>query len=414
MKVLYAGSVITHYSHPLLEKVVEKGCELILLIPFKEDGNVGKGVKKVNDTLLKSYKVYYNKTRKKWYGKAAFADLKTYLLQEKPDILMMVWPYFLQLFFDRSIFRILKKQNIKLVIKEIPFQVPPFGDLNYFKENPAYNEDMKLLSTGFSFILRSLSLMYIRRYIYRRTDVALCHTSLAQNILPTYGIDKEAIFCGNTTDTESLFAAREHVLRKQRLLKEKQRILHIGRLVKWKRVDLLIEAFSDVVKRNPDSELVIIGDGPEKEALIKYVEKLELSQKIIFTGAIHDAIELGQYMYESSVYVLAGMGGLSINDAMCFSLPVICSVCDGTEIDLVLDGKNGLYFKQGDINSLIEKIEYILSNPYEAKKMGELSYEIMKNQINLDTISDKYIEAFKYAIREQKNNFHTYQNNDEK
>ena len=64
-------------------------------------------------------------------------------------------------------------------------------------------------------------------------------------------------------------------------------------------------------------------------------------------------------MNESTVYVLAGMGGLSINDAMCFSLFVICLVCDGTEKDLVADGVNGYFFKEGDANDLVDKISLI-------------------------------------------------------
>lgn len=48
-----------------------------------------------------------------------------------------------------------------------------------------------------------------------------------------------------------------------------KRALHIGRLVKWKRVDLLIDAFPKVIANHPDAELVIVGDGPELDNLKK-------------------------------------------------------------------------------------------------------------------------------------------------
>lgn len=71
-----------------------------------------------------------------------------------------------------------------------------------------------------------------------------------------------------------------------------------------------------------------------------------MTDSIRFIGAVYDPEKLGAYMNESTVYVLAGMGGLSINDAMTYGMPVLCSVCDGTERDLVIDGKNGFFSKR--------------------------------------------------------------------
>ena len=103
-------------------------------------------------------------------------------------------------------------------------------------------------------------------------------------------------------------------------------------------------------------------------------------------------------MYESSVYVLAGMGGLSINDAMGYSLPIICSVCDGTEKDLVTDGVNGYFFKEKNAVDLADKIVSVLSDPEKAKQMGEASYRVIREKINLETVSQRYMDAFNYVM----------------
>ena len=92
------------------------------------------------------------------------------------------------------------------------------------------------------------------------------------------------------------------------------------------------------------------------------------------------------------------MGGLSINDAMTFSLPVICSVCDGTERDLVYDGVNGFFFRENDAVDLSEKIIALFNDPGLRKKMGEHSFEIIKNKVNLDTVSDRYVNAYKTIL----------------
>ena len=130
---------------------------------------------------------------------------------------------------------------------------------------------------------------------------------------------------------------------------------------------------------------------------------LGLSDKILFTGAIYDPMELGQYMRGASLYVLAGMGGLSINDAMCFSLPIICSVCDGTERDLVRDGVNGFFFKENDVVDLSQKMYLILSNPPMAEEMGKKSLQIIMERANIDTFTKMYRSALDYAMQADAN-----------
>lgn len=398
MKVLYANPMIAAYTHPVLERIVSRGCELVMLLPQNDDKTVGAGVKRA-EAKKTSYRICYSRSKTKWYGKPALIDLKCILSEEKPDILMIGWPYFLHLFFDRSILNLMKKNKIRLIIQEIPFQTPPFGKLGYFKKHPVYNENMELQSHGLSFYLRAMLTMWMRRYIYKKADATVNYASCAYDILPSYGVKREDIFVRyNTSDTDTLFEQRKEVLSTPPILKICPRILHIGRLVKWKKVDLLVEAFQKISDKYPDAELVIIGDGPERETLEQQVLKLGLKDRTVFTGAIYDPLALGQYMHESSVYVLAGMGGLSINDAMCFSLPVICSVCDGTEKDLITDGVNGYIFQEGNVDSLAYKIDLVLSDKEKAKTMGEASYRVIKEKINLDTVSQRYLDAFSYVM----------------
>lgn len=397
MKVLYVNLTITSYVHPLLEKLTESGCEIVMLLPENKDGTVGSNVKQAD--RQGSYSIRYSRSKQMWYGKAALVDLKRIIREEQPDILMIGWPYFLSLFFDRSIMKTIRENNIRLIIREIPFQVPPFKKLSYYAEYPVYNENRILLSHKLSFKLRALLTMYIRRYIYRRADAAASYATHAFDILPSYGIDPSNIFVTyNSSDTDALFASREKVMHTPPMLEVKKRILHIGRLVKWKRVDLLIEAFYRIAESFPDSELVIIGDGPEKEALKLQANAYGLNGRVVFTGAIYDADLLGQYMYESSIYVLAGMGGLSINDAMCYSLPVVCSVCDGTEKDLVTEGLNGRFFKENDVDSLVDVLTSLLSNDRLRKQMGDASYMRIKEEINLDTVAKRYVDMFNKVL----------------
>lgn len=165
--------------------------------------------------------------------------------------------------------------------------------------------------------------------------------------------------------------------------------------MKWKRVDLLIDAFTKVIASHPDAELVVVGDGPELDNLKKQAADLNLTEQVRFIGAVYSPKELGAYMNESTVYVLAGMGGLSINDAMTYGLPVVCSVCDSTERDLVTDGVNGLFFKEGNADSLSDKLNKLFASPERCASMGRESERIIRKKINIETVSERYLQAFR-------------------
>ena len=400
-----------HYLNAMLEKLQAKGADITVVSPRKGNATIGKGVKMVEEG---AYRHLNTQEKKMYYGKSGFPALPDIIADERPDIVVLGWPYFLQVFFQPSLRRALKRCGARLVIREIPFQTPPYGQIrDYFRQHPMYDEGMRLLSTGKAFYLRQWLTARIRKYCYARVAGTLNYSTAAYDILPSYGVKREQIHVTyNSTDTEALWREKAAVLAAPALLPpSERRLLHIGRLVKWKRVDLLIEAFARTLTQYPDAELVIVGNGPELDNLKKQAASLGLPLRskeengvdgrgcVRFIGAVYDPKELGAYMNEATVYVLAGMGGLSINDAMTYALPVVCSVCDSTERDLVTDGRNGLFFRDGDADSLTEKILQLLASPQECRRMGQESERIIREQINIDTVCERYLKAFADFLR---------------
>ena len=411
MKVLFTFGGMPHYLNAMLEKLQTKGADITVVSPQKGNATIGKGVKMVEEG---AYRHLNTQEKKMYYGKSGFPALPGIIADERPDIVVLGWPYFLQVFFQPSLRRALKRCGARLVIREIPFQTPPYGQIrDYFRQHPMYDEGMRLLSTGKAFYLRQWLTARIRKYCYARVAGTLNYSTAAYDILPSYGVKREQIHVTyNSTDTEALWREKAAVLAAPALLPpSERRLLHIGRLVKWKRVDLLIEAFARTLTQYPDAELVIVGNGPELDNLKKQAASLGLPLRskeengvdgrgcVRFIGAVYDPKELGAYMNEATVYVLAGMGGLSINDAMTYALPVVCSVCDSTERDLVTDGRNGLFFRDGDADSLTEKILQLLASPQESRRMGQESERIIREQINIDTVSERYLKAFADFLR---------------
>jgi len=397
MKVLFTFGGTTPYINRLLEILTGKGIEVTAVIADGASAALGRCVRLNEDE--KQYTVIRTpEVRNRLSGKPHFPALPQIIEAQKPDIVVLGWPYFLDIYFYRPLLRSIRKTGAKLMVREIPYQVPPFkGSTAWFRQHPVTDEDMNLLSRGLKFKMNSTVLRHVRRYIYKRADGAINYHSGGPAIISTYGIPKEKIFVTyNSTDVEALWAHREAAVKAERLLPENpHRVIHMGRLVNYKRFDLIFPAIKKLSERYPDTELLMVGEGPELENLKALSRTAGIDDRIRFTGAVYDPELLCRYMHESSVYILAGMGGLSINDAMACGLPVICSAdCDGTHVDLIQPGHNGYIFRQGDAESLAEKLMDTFADEKNRRAMGLNAYRTIRDRINLDIVSDRFIDAF--------------------
>ena len=208
MKVLYTFGGMPHYLNAMLNKLHNKGVEITVITPQKGNATIGKGVKMVEGG---TYRHLTAIEKKAFYGKSSYPSLPEIVREEKPDILIMGWPYFLQVFFQPRLRKAMKECRTRLVIREIPFQTPPYGKIKeYFHENPMYDENMRLVSTGTGFYLKQWLTAKIRKYCYARITGTLNYSTAAYDILPSYGVKQEQIHVTyNSTDTDALLKEKE-------------------------------------------------------------------------------------------------------------------------------------------------------------------------------------------------------------
>ncbi|MBI5842801.1 MAG: glycosyltransferase [Chloroflexi bacterium] len=163
-------------------------------------------------------------------------------------------------------------------------------------------------------------------------------------------------------------------------------ILFVGRLQARKRVDSLLRACAEM---DSTPRLIIIGDGPERANLESLAQQVYPSAE--FIGAKHGA-ELKPYFTEADLFVLPGTGGLAVQEAMSYSLPVIVAKGDGTQDDLVREG-NGWQIPPDDFDALVATMKNALSDITRLRKMGNESYRIVAEEINLDKMVEVFVRA---------------------
>ena len=163
-------------------------------------------------------------------------------------------------------------------------------------------------------------------------------------------------------------------------------ILFVGRLQARKRIDYLLKACARL-KSKP--RLIIIGEGPEREALQSFAREIYPTTE--FIGARHGA-ELTPYFTEADLFVLPGTGGLAVQEAMSYGLPVIVAQGDGTQDDLVRKD-NGWQIPPGNFEALLSTMKDALSDVARLRRMGEESYRIVKAEINIEKMVETFVTA---------------------
>lgn len=170
------------------------------------------------------------------------------------------------------------------------------------------------------------------------------------------------------------------------------RVLFVGRLQARKRVDLLIKALA-TIGEDAHTELVVVGDGPERDALQALASSIYPQTR--FTGHL-EGEPLAQEYRGADLFVLPGTGGLAIQQAMSFALPLIVAEGDGSQNDLVTE-KNGWYVLPGDEAELVAKLRLALQKRLMLAQLGAESYRIVREEVNLTKMADVFIQALSIA-----------------
>jgi glycosyltransferase involved in cell wall biosynthesis len=169
---------------------------------------------------------------------------------------------------------------------------------------------------------------------------------------------------------------------------DKPRLLFVGRLQERKRLDLLFHACAEL-EPALRPELRIVGDGPARANLERLAQEVYPAAQ--FSGAHFGAALEADFSW-GDLFVLPGTGGLAVQQAMAYGLPVIVAQGDGTQDDLVRPD-NGWQVQPGDLKALQTVLENALSNPARLRRMGAESYRIVCEEVNLERMAGKFLEA---------------------
>ena len=166
-------------------------------------------------------------------------------------------------------------------------------------------------------------------------------------------------------------------------------ILHVGRLDTDKHADRVILAAAQAMEHS-DAHLLIVGDGRQRNHLIKLCRALKIEERVHFTGYVSVQRGLPELYRTACMFVTASeieTQGIVLLEAAASGLPLVA--VDATCIaEIVYDGANGYLTKAGDVHAMSQSMIKILADPHRTASMGRVSLTLAEGHPNQATFDE--------------------------
>jgi len=194
-------------------------------------------------------------------------------------------------------------------------------------------------------ILEDVSWKYLRWY-YNFFGRVLVPSEFTKDILSKEGIHNTLVLPAGINYRFYTKGDGEWIRKRYRLGKKKI-VLHVGRVVKEKNIELLINEAQSIINKKPNVVFIIVGRGPAEEYYKNLVTMKGLEEHFIFAGFVPKK-ELPDYYAAADAFAFPSYfdtQGLVALEAMAAGVPVVAPSRSGSS-DFVIDGKTGYLFKE--------------------------------------------------------------------
>lgn len=234
------------------------------------------------------------------------------------------------------------------------------------------------------------------------TEEIIAPSEKMKEILLSYRIKKPITVIPSGVNASVFDISKATFLQKKLHLPEKASIiLAVGRLGKEKNFAFIIKMFKKLAEEETASHLVFVGEGVEKEKLIKLSGDL-IGKRIHFAGRIN--VKDMPLVYASAeIYVFTSTTetqGLCVLEAAAAGLPLVL-INDPAYKDMIIDGVNGFSLPK-DPKIFAEKLKQLLKDKKLASKFGSNSKEIIRKNFNSELLAEKMIAYYQKIIQEYK------------
>ena len=238
--------------------------------------------------------------------------------------------------------------------------------------------------------LRAKILLFIKKILYSYADMIVANSRAGIEEIKELTKKPKFKTIENICEFENDKIKKDNNFHKL-FSNNKKTLIAVSRLNKVKRVDILINSLS-VVNQMYDAQLIIIGEGPEKQILKNLVKKLNLEENVHFLGFRDDVV---QWMINADIFVTASQVEGSPNsliEAICLGLPSIATDCPTGPKEILNNGELGILIPMDSEKHMIDAIKLLIEDENLRMKFVNLS-ESAKSRYSSDRIVNLYLDA---------------------
>lgn len=184
--------------------------------------------------------------------------------------------------------------------------------------------------------------------------------------------------------------------------KKKDSILWTGRFLDWKHPEATIEIADRLKRDGYYFEMQIIGTGKMENTLKKLIQDKNLSDCVKMLGSMKPD-QVRSYMEQSEIFLFTSDRyegwGVVLNESMNSGCAVVASHEIGSVPFLLKNGGNGLIYRDGDIDDLLQKTKWLIDHPNERRNISQNAYETITNKWNAKNAAERLINMSEHIVK---------------
>lgn len=233
--------------------------------------------------------------------------------------------------------------------------------------------------------------------LYDTCQLVIAPSKKMEALLKTYGVKtKLAILPTGIDPAETELPSGYDPREELGIPKQAPLLLFVGRLGEEKNIQLILRSMLEILDTHPETQLLLVGDGPYKDALEQLSQELDLRGNINFTGMLSRADTFACFK-TADIFVFPSTTdtqGLVINEAGYEAKPIV--YIDDMISPITIDHKTGLK-SHNTAHGLAQAITKLIGKPELAKKYGQAARAEAK-KITISKQAQKLIEFYKSVV----------------
>ena len=232
---------------------------------------------------------------------------------------------------------------------------------------------------------------FFRKFFFSISHKVLLYGDYAKQIMMRHGFkDDKLKLIYNSLDYDTQKKVRDKLIYTDvfigRFGNNYPTLCYVGRIQKWKRLDLLIDAMVQLKNENFPLNLVVIGEDDEDTGLENYINKNNLSENVWLYGPTYNEDEIGELIFNSSICVSPGNVGLTAIHSLMYGTPVITHNdygYQGPEFEAIQEGVTGGFFERNDTCDLAKSIRnWLIKHPEKKMNLINDCHKIIDERYN--------------------------------